>query len=163
MTRIYTEAEIERQKKKASSASAFACALLGAALIVCIVLCTRVNTANARSLLFWTIGIFTLAGWIAIIVYSLIYRPCHAKAAHAEGLMKEKTQELAGQLERVSPPFHIPKSVTVRKVTIHTENGAQTLSILSDLAGLLPAPGSYLKIQTARSYIIAFEVSHEKD
>ena len=160
MTFLYSREEMERQRFRAKWSGAAAWAFLALGWLACAVLCFFVNTGNAQRMLYWLIGLATVSGWIFILLRQMVYAPAHAEAHHMAGILKEEPDYYEGVL-RLSPgAFQIPRSIAVRKATL--TNGEETLSLNVDasLARRLP-DGAFVRVQTARKYIVAFEVRHE--
>ena len=84
---LYTQADALRMDRRAKVCLYFSIGLLLSALITCIVLCTQVNTGNAERMLYLVIGLFTLAGWIAILLLRLIYFPSAAVCRHMKSII----------------------------------------------------------------------------
>lgn len=163
MTNFYSREEMERHHRRAAWSGAAAWSALALGWLVCAVLCFFVNTANARRMLFWVIGLATLSGWFFILLRQMVYVPAHAEASHMAGILTdeaEKTEEYEGIL-RLSPgSFQIPKSIVVRKATLTNGEESVTLSIDAALARRLPPDGSLVRVQTVRKYITGYEVLH---
>jgi len=157
MTRLYTLKEAKRWKQRAALMLALATGLVALALIVCIALCTQVNTGNAQSLLSATITLFTLAGWTAILLGYFGYLPARAQAEHIGGMTTGTEEELEGVLTLLPETFRIPKSVTVRRATLDTPQGPVSLSVSAALSRQLPT-GVPLRVLTVRRFVAGYEV-----
>lgn len=157
MKHLYTPEEARRWKARASRTKAFSIGALALALAVCILLCTRVTTANAQTLLLWAIALFTLAGWTAILLMYLVYAPARAQAVHIGGMVSAEAECAEGVLTLLKETFPIPKSITVRKATLQTAEGPVSLSVSAALARQLPV-GVPLRVMTVRRFITAYEV-----
>lgn len=158
MKRLYTPEEAQRWRRRTRISLAFCIVLAVLVLAVCILLCTRVNTANASRLLLTNIILFALAGWTVILTLYYVYVPAKAQTVHIEGLLAEEPQLHEGIYTLQESTFRIPKSITVRSVSIATEEGAASLHVSAALARQMPPSGTRLHVWTVRRFIIAYEV-----
>lgn len=158
MKRLYTPEASQHWQRRASLARIIGPGLVVLALIVCIVLCTMVNTANAQQMLFACMSIFTLAGWICIFLLYAVWAPARAQATHIAGMLEQEPELYEGELTIHSDSFRIPKSVTVRKAALNTTDGVLSLSVSAALAEQFPANGTKVRVWTVRKFIVAYEV-----
>lgn len=158
MNRLYTPEAARYWKRRASFTLGLALGLVALALAVCILLCTRVNTANAQTFLFACIALFALSGWACILLLAFAYAPAKAQAVHIGGMFSAEAETWEGVLTVHKESFHIPKSVTVRKATLLTEEGALSLNVCAALAAQLPPNGSTVRLTAVRKYITGYEV-----
>lgn len=158
MKQLYTADEARRWRRRTRVSMTVCAVLSAAALFVCILLCTRVTTANARQLLLTNVALFTLAGWTDILVLYCIHAPAKALATHMESMLAEERQVHEGVYTLKPGTFHIPGSVTVRSVSLMTEEGPVSLNLSAALVRQLPPDGTNLRVQTVRRFIIAYEV-----
>ena len=121
MISFYSQPEALRADRRAKTSLYVSFALLLSALIACIVLCTRVNTGNAETMLYLVIGLFTLAGWIAILLLRLVYFPSAAVCRHMKSILGGEEDETEGTLSLSPAAFQIPKGILARKVTLSVE------------------------------------------
>lgn len=157
MVRLYTHQDLCRWQRRKRRSLGLAMGLLAAATAVCILLCTHLTTANTQRLLLADITLFTLAGWIAMLVLYFTYAPAKAQANHMASMLQEEPSVLEGMLQLQEACFRIPKSITVRKASLETQEGTLSLSVCASLAWQLPQ-GKRLRVWAVRSYIIAYEV-----
>lgn len=158
MIRLYTPESARHWKRRAALLLGLAIGLVVLALVVNIVLCTRVNTANAQTLQVTCIALFTLAGWACILLLYFAYAPAKAQAVHIGGMFSAENETYEGVLTIHKESFHIPKSVTVRKATLETAEGAVALSVSAGLVHQLPKNGTAVRVTTVRKYITGYEV-----
>lgn len=157
MVRLYTHENACRFQRRAQVSLWLSLGLMAAATAVCIFLCTRLTTANTQAFLLADIILFTLAGWTAMLVLYFAYAPAHAQAAHMLGMLSAEPETCEGTLELLRETFRIPKSITVRKACLHTDEGTLSLSVSAGVARQLPQ-GKRLRVWTVRRYITAYEV-----
>lgn len=158
MKHFYTPEEALKWSRRAFRIRAFAITLVALALVVCIILCTQVNTANAQTMLGLCILLFTLAGWAGILLLYYGYAPARALSDHIGGMLTGEAVPMEGVLTVHRESFRIPKSVTVRKATLQTADGPVSLSVSAALAPQLPQDGAPVRLLTVRKYIAGFEV-----
>ena len=157
---FYSRADVLRVDRRAKISLYFSLALLLSSLIACIVLCTQVNTGNAESMLYTVIGLFTLAGWITILLLRLVYFPSAAVCRHMKSILDGEEEEWAGRLSLSSAAFQIPKGILARKVflAVEGEEEPRKLNIDDRLVKKLPADGTRVRVRTVRKFITAIEV-----
>ena len=158
MKHLYSPMEAQRWRRRATLSLALSIGLMAAALAVCIGLCTQVSTSNAQSLLVTVILITTLAGWTTILLLTFAYIPAKALAVHISGMVNAEAESHEGTLTLLPETFGIPKSITVRKATLMTEDGPVSLSISTGLVRQLPRGATHLRVWTVRRFITAYEV-----
>ena len=163
MVLLYSNEEKNRMKKRAMICLAAACVVLGGAFIACVVLCAQVRTANAERLLYWVIGLFTLAGWAFILLLSLGYWPFQAEYRHMEGILNGPEEMAEGRLTVSPVTFRIPKSIVICKAALTSGEETKTLNVDARLAKTLPKNGSHVRIKTVRKYITAVEVARDEN
>ena len=161
MQALYSQEEANRMGKRARTSLRFVCGLMLCALAVCVFLCTRVRTGNAEGLLIAVIALFTGAGWIGILVLSLLYRPSLAKYRHMTHILSDPMEEAEGTIALLPGAFQIPKSILIRKVSLTAGEDRITLNLDARLAGRLPKNGTRVRVRTAKKYITAIEVLDE--
>ena len=161
MKALYTEEMTEKRRTRAKRNARIAAGLLLGGLAACVFLCTRVHTGNAARLQWLTVAVSTVTGWAALLTCHLSVIPERAAYRHEEGILKGEPAEISGVLYREPGTFTLPKSITIQKLRMETEEGPVTLSVQADKAKLLPPDGTRVKAVTVRKYITAFEAEHE--
>ncbi|MBQ9263456.1 MAG: hypothetical protein IJ189_04510 [Clostridia bacterium] len=162
MKRLYTPEKMAQWKKRARVSGGAVCALMAAALAACVYLCAQVRTGNAGRMLRYVIGLFTLSGWVSIVLLRFCYRPAQAEYRHMAGILAGETEEHAGTVAWLPGAFSIPKSITIRKAILTKEDGeTETLNVDVRLADTMPPSGAAVRLETVRKYITAYEVQHE--
>ena len=135
------------------------CALsLFVGFLICLYLCTRVTTGNASTLLVWTIGIFTLAGWISLWTLWFSYAPARAQVSHMNGMLEGDMQEHQGTMHVLGEKMYIPKSIAIYKVALKDGDETKTFHVNAHFVSQLPKNGTLVKVQTVRKFITAYEV-----
>lgn len=159
MEMLYTPAAVKRQEKQALWSRWAMWLTGGLSLLACIVMCTRVCTANAERLLLAVIGTSILAGWAVILLLNFAYLPAKRQADHIRSMLDEEQETFEGVLSLSPMRFTIPRSIVIRKVrlTVAGEDEPVSLSVNAMMARYLPANGTPVRVLTARKYIIAVE------
>ena len=80
------------------------------------------------------------------------------KAAHMEGILSEEAENCSGVLTLEDQSFAIPKSITLRKLTLRTPDGTRILNLESSLVSRLPSASFSAEVRVARNYITGFRV-----
>lgn len=157
---FYSQADALRMGRRAKASLYASLALLLSALIACVVLCALVNTANAESMLYTVIGLFTLAGWIAILLMRLVYAPSAAICRHMKSILGGEEEETEGRISLSPAAFQIPKGILARKaaLTVEGEEENRMLNIDSRFVKKLPPDGTRVRVRTVRKFITAVEV-----
>lgn len=158
MTELYTRRETERFRRLALCSGVLAAAALAAALAVCVLLCCRVRTLNAARLEKTVILVSVLSGWFALLLYFMVCRPARAEYRHMAGIRQGEKTEHSGVLTVSPAELTLPRSITVRKVTLSGDEGELALTLNARLARRMPPNGSRVRVSAVRKYITAFEV-----
>ncbi len=158
MVRLYTPEAARHWQRRAWITFSLSLGLVALATIINIILCGRVNTANAAALQVACTLLYVLAGWACILLLYFVYAPARAMATHIGGMFSAESETHEGVLTVHKDSFHIPKSVTVRKATLETTEGPLSLSVSSGLVHKLPKNGSTVRVTTVRKYITGYEV-----
>ncbi|MBE5792207.1 MAG: hypothetical protein IJN21_04425 [Clostridia bacterium] len=157
MTQFYTEKKLLFLKKRAGILRAFLIVLMTIALFAAIVMCFFVSSKTAGKLLLAIIIEFTLSGWISILVLNLAYLPAVREYRHMEHIIKEEKHSSEGYISLSPMEFQIPKSISIRKLTLTDGENIETLSVNSRFAGALAKSG-YVRVQHAKGYVTGIEV-----
>ena len=163
MLSLYSRQAADRMGKRARTSLWTALAVLGVALAACVALCFRVRTGNAEQMLYTVIGLFTLAGWAAILLLQLVWKPSRAEYHHMNNVLSGREEEMEGRLAVSPMAFQIPKSVLIRRVTLTDGEETKTLNLNARWVKLMPANGTAVRVKTAKKFITAIEVPHEND
>ncbi len=157
MTQLYTEKRLLLLKKRAGILKAFLITLMTLALAAAIVMCFFVSSKTAGRLLSAIIIECTLSGWIAILVLNLACLPAHREYRHILHIIHEEKIAAEGEISISPMEFPIPKSISIRKVTLKDGEDTQTFSVNSRFVNLLPKSGR-VRVQSAKGYITGIEV-----
>ncbi len=158
MTELYTRRETDRFRHLALFCGAAAAVILAAALAVSIALCCQVNTLNAARLEKTVILVSVLAGWIALPLLLMGYRPARAEYRHMEGLLSGEKTEHTGILTVSPTDVALPRSITVRKAFLKDNGESVALTLNARLARRMPPNGTPVRVTAVRRFITAFEV-----
>ena len=159
---LYTPEETATIRTRAKRLKTWLWALALTGMVICIVLCCLVNTANESAMRIAVTAVSTAFGWAVILVWALGYAPAKATYTHMEGVLGGERETFSGALSLEEGNWHIPKSIWIRKVNLTDAGGnEQKLSILSEKAKELPPEGTEVRVETVRKYILTVEVLHE--
>ena len=159
MIHLYTPEAARAWKRRAAVTLGLSLGLVALATVINIILCGRVNTANAATLQLTCIALFALAGWACILLMYFVYAPAKAMAVHIGGMFSAPAETLEGVLTIHKESFRIPKSVTVRKATLETAEGPLSLNISAGLLHKMPKNGTRVRLTAVRRYITGCEVA----
>ena len=129
------------------------------ALAACIVLCCRLTTANADRTQLLVCVISAVAGWIVIFLMSRFVLPGRRELAHLRSLQDEPRIRVCGAVTMEPGRVRIPRSITVRRLRVQTEEGAKRVSVNVRGAKSLPPLPATLALYTAHDYVVAWEVA----
>ncbi|MBQ7455705.1 MAG: hypothetical protein IJS53_04615 [Clostridia bacterium] len=161
MTAFYTREEADALSLRARRCRAIALALICAALAICTALCFFVRTGNEGRMFILVVSVFTLLGWIALLLLTLVWRPLRAESRHITGVLAGEQTEYRGVLEAPGAPVKIPGSIAVRKVMLRQGEESVMLNVRARLADRLPPAGTPVRVCAVMRYIVACEVDHE--
>ena len=157
MTEFYTPTSLIQWKKRAKRLRAFLIVLMTLSLSAAIVMCFFVSSETAGRLLLAVIIECTLSGWISIPVLNLACLPAHREYRHIQHIINEEKIAAEGEISLSPIEFPIPKSISIRKVTLKDGDDTQTFSVNSRFVNLLPKSGC-VRVQSAKGYITGVEV-----
>ncbi len=158
MIRFYNWDEEARLKRAAHRYKACAAGTLIVGLAVCVILCLNLNTGNAARTQTAVTVLSVLAGWAAIALWMLGFRPAWAEHTHIEGILKGESEVHEGILTVSQTVFRIPKSVVVKKVILEEKDGTLPLNVTARFASRLPSSPAFVRVETVRRFITAFEI-----
>ena len=159
MVFLYSQTDALRVGRRARASLIVALTLLAAALIACSALCANVHTGNAERMLYTVIGLFTLAGWAAILLLRLVYFPSAAVCRHMKSILNgEEEEEMEGRLSLTPAAFQIPKGILVRKAALDTEGETRALNLDARFVKKMPPEGTRVRVRVVRKFITAIEV-----
>ena len=130
------------------------------ALAVCVALTCGVTTANAsrRELLVCSVSV--LAGWIVIFLLKHFVFGMGQELIHLRTLNDEPREAVTGEVTADSRRFHIPSSITVQSLYVHTQTETHRVSINTRLLRKLPKLPATLTLYTVHGYVVAYEECH---
>ena len=158
MQTLYTKKEQSRFEKRTKLSFYLSAVLFVLPLILSVVLCFFVNTETAKTLLTHIIFMNTLCGWAGIGIFYYVYLPSRAQAKHISRCIDAEYETYSGMVCVSKTAFAVPKSITVKKVLVETDEGPVTVYLNAAYAGLFPEGNINLRLLTASKYITAFEV-----
>lgn len=160
---LFSPERLERLERRRKTVKRILLALALAALAVCIVLTSGVNTKNFYQRLLSCICISVGAAWIIIYFGVYVVRDGGREIAHAKHLAEGSRETVTGKVTLEKLKVRIRNSVTLRKVRVDTADGPVSLSVHIDKAEQLRRAGRWLKLYTVHGYIVAYEVVTHED
>ena len=160
---LFSPERLERLERRRKTVKRILLALALAALAVCIVLTSGVNTKNFYQRLLSCICISVGAAWIIIYFGVYVVRDGGREIAHAKHLAEGPRETVTGKVTLEKLKVRIRNSVTLRKVRVDTADGPVSLSVHIDKAEQLRRAGRWLKLYTVHGYIVAYEVVTHED
>ncbi len=158
---LFPEKQLLRRKRAAEILKWVLVAFAAAALTVCIVLTSLVNTRNIQTMLGWCVCISIAAGWLVIYFYLFGVRQTKRELAHAENLRGPEREAVTGRVTVTKKRFRIRNSVTVCQVLVDTGESKRSFQVDVNRASRLKKAGQYLTLYVIHGYVAAYEVRHE--
>ena len=160
---LYSPERLEKLDRRRRIVKRLLWGLALAALAVCIVLTTQVNTRNIYRMLLACICVSVGAAWIIIYVGTYAVRDPGRELAYAKHLEEGERQSVTGKVTLQRLKVRIRSSVTLRKVLVETEQGPVNLSVHIDKTEQLRQAGEYLTLYTVHGYIVAYQKAEGGD
>ena len=162
---LYDAKRIARLKAAKTVGIVLLVLIAGGALAACIVMLTKANSRNMLEL--WLrMGIVSgAAGCVSIYLLLYVVLRSGREAAHAERISAEEKERMEGVIEVGEKCISIPKSISVRKVTLTTEGeDGQEKRLLNVRAGgakALEKIKGKAEVYAAHGYIAAVEYDED--
>ncbi len=171
MKTLYSSETIRQEKQNARKGTLLAAVLGGAALMICIVLCFGIRTANAETRRLTVIAVSTLGGWSVILLTEGLILPETREFRHEEGILlgvqdaatggfvREDPETHFGEILSVDGVFRIPKSISFFPVTLR--EGEETIPLRLNARNRkdFPPAGTRIRAVSVRGYITEYEVT----
>lgn len=122
---LYEINEIERYRKKKTIARNVAILLGILILSACIYICTLVTPYNSAELEKIVIGLFVVGGWVEIYLLVEVFLMAKREESHTRLILEGEKESFTGRVEVRKETFHIPQSITIRKVFLHDDSGKE--------------------------------------
>lgn len=158
MNEWYTNQRATQLQKRAARYKWIAIAAGALTLAGCIFMLTLLSTPNATDLLFATICLSSVGGWVVMLLLCFGVQLAKAEAGHISGLLEAPEECYTGTLTVSKEGFQIPGSVVVRKARLQAEEETLTLNLNARFADRMPAPGTLVWVTVKKKFIIALEV-----
>ena len=157
MTSLYTKEQLNRVKRKDQTGRALVWGLSAVSLAACVALCLNTRMGNERTMYLSVVAVSILGGWTVMALLFFYWLPWRAERRHMEGILQGEEEEAAGVLCWTDTLFAIPRSITVRKMNLETDQGLLSLQADERLIRALPKSGTRVRIRFVRRYITAWE------
>ena len=160
---LYPPQRLEKLAKRRVLVKRLLFVLALAALALCVILTSGVNTRNLYQRCLTCIGVSVGTAWI--IIYFGIYhvRDVGRELEHARHLTEGPRETLTGRVTLLKLKVRVRNSITLRKVRVETEEGPVTVSVHADHAEKLRRAGERLTLYLVHGYVTAFEPTKEGD
>lgn len=122
---LYEINEIERYRKKKTAARNVLILLGILIMVACIYICTLVTPYNSEELEKIVIGIFVVGGWVEIYLLMEVFLMAKREESHTRLILEGEKESFVGRVEVREETFHIPQSITIRKVFLHDDSGKE--------------------------------------
>ena len=149
-----------KQKYRLWAAAAAAVALAGVGL--CVAFCCQVTPRNANLMELRCVLTFAAAGWVDIYLAAFRLGALRHQQEHTARILALPRTMVAGSVTLDKKDRRIPRSITVRAVTVR--QGEEVHRLWVDSTRLAPlqralAAGDTLTLETAGGYVTAVEVA----
>ncbi len=159
---LYESKEIEQYRRKKKTTGIVTIILGIILLAVCIYICTLVTPYNAA---YWekvVIGIFVFGGWTIIYLLVEVVLMAKREEGHTRLVLEGEEEVFTGRVEVRKEIFHIPQSITIRKIFLHQndEKGSKVIRLNIDVRRekeILKLDGKKATLRASHGYIIAGE------
>ena len=158
---LYEPGRLARLEKRLALTKKLLLGLALAALVVCVVLTTQVNTRNIYQMLLTCICISVGAAWIIIYFGIYVVRDGGRELEHAKHLAEGPRECVTGRVTLLKLKVRIRNSITLRKLRVETEDGPVSLNIHIDKADQLRKAGERLTLYTVHGYVVAYQKAEE--
>ena len=155
---LYSSADLSQLEHRIKRWSLALFLLATAALAVCVVLITLTGTENAARMETLTIAVSTVAGWIVIYGSLFVIVVSRRELSHANMLRNDERQMVSGDITVTDELVKIRRSITARRVEVHSDEGIRRLLVCDTRTDALAAAGA-TALYTVHGYIAAYEVS----
>lgn len=155
---LYSEADMQRLRRRVKGWRIALCSIGLAALAVCIVLAALTRTANAVKMELAVIIISTVAGWLIIYFGIFAVAAGRHELDHADMLGKEERTKIAGTFAVTDQRIVIKRSITARRVEVQGDGETHRLLVCESRAGVLEK-AEVLALYTVHGYVAAYEAA----
>ena len=162
LTELYTPGALERLRRKNKLRALVLAALACAVLLVCVCLCARIETLNARDMLYRIVAVSTLGGWLVLALWLNVLQPSRREAAHQAHMLSGERETDAGVLTVTKTWLDIPRSAPLIRVELRDGERVRHISVSPKKAALLPV-GRRVKVWTVYGCVVAWEAEDERD
>lgn len=156
---LYSDADMEKLKKRVKVWTVALIALGAAALAVCVVLAALTNTLNAMRMELSCAAVSTVAGWL--VIYFAVFKVSAGRRElrHAQMLRREGRERLEGTVTVTREGFAIRKSVPVRRVEVRSAKGEPRRILVCQSRAKALEEARPAAVYAAHGYAAAYEVT----
>ena len=161
MTEFYSPQSAERLRKKRNMIIGLTAALAVCRLAACITMCCMTNTGNAARMQLYTCITAAAGGVVVIALYLNAVRTAVYKYRHEMTILKDMpamSSSVCGTLTIETAVRQIPKSISVRRVTVNCGCRAEVLNIRAEHAPTLCKLKGSVRVTSVHGFITGYEV-----
>lgn len=155
---LYSDAELERLRKKIRTWSVAAAAVLAGGIIACTVMAALTTTGNAERMELSAVATSVATGWVTIYCCYFAVGTARREYLHAVMLRTEERVRTEGDIKVTGERIAIRRSITARRVEIAGPEGGARMLVTERKAAELGACGA-VAVYSAHGYIAAYEVA----
>ena len=160
---FYTNETVSRLEKKYRAWRTALLIVCGAALVFCIVAVALTRPTNVRYTRPAVLITSALAGSFAIYAGAFPVLGSKRAAQHAKTMLTDDREIISGAATPGARDFRIRGSVTVRPVTVKTEDGTENVRVDAELAKMIPSDGKARDYYVCHGYVVGYgEAEDEK-
>ncbi len=155
---LYTEADVEKLRKKIRIWAAALGIAAAAALIACIAMAASATTLTAEKMEAAAILTSILSGWVIIYCAIFVIGAARRELGHATTLRTSERERVEGRVSLNGERLRIRKSISARGVEVETPEGIKRFWVSQTRAGRLQESDA-AALYISHGYVAAYEVS----
>ncbi len=153
---FYTSETVARLEKRYRTWRTVLYIVCGAALAFCIATVALTRPANVRYTRPAVLITSALAGSFAIYAGAFPVLGSKRAAQHAKTMLTDGREIISGAATPGARDFRIRGSVTVRPVTVKTEDGTENVRVDAELAKMIPSDGKARDYYVCHGYVVGY-------
>ena len=157
VTELYTPAALARLRRYNRIWTLTVAALACAALAVCVVLCARIGTLNAKAMQWRIIAVSTLGGWLVIALWWNLLLPRRREAVHQQHMLEGEREADEGVLTVTKELHIVPKSAPLLRAELRRGQGVRRIFVSPRKAAALRAATGEVRVWTVYGCVVAWE------
>ena len=153
---LYTDAELEKLRRKIKAWTVALAVISAVGLAVCVTLAVLTNTANAQRMELYAIAVSIAVGWFVIYCACFAVGSSRRELAHAGTLRDGERERTEGRVTVTRQRLRIKKSITAKRVRVETPDGESLFWVAESRAPLLEGASA---VWTVHGYVAGYEVA----